>query len=375
MGTGVVPIVISYQIMIKNCLKRLSVINGIFLLSVLLAGCSAQPRHVNVEKARGQQVELSWPLPPAEPRIKFLQDIKGPEDIKVKESFFEKLAGFLFGKEENSIVKPYGITVDSLGRIIITDIGIKKLHVFDMKKKKYFQIPKSVDNILKSPIGVAVDALDNIYVSDSVRKKVFVFNKGGRKIGEIEGEFGRPTGLAINKENEILYVVDTTEHRVKVFNLKGDLKGVIGERGVNDGEFNYPTNIFIDNEGLIYITDSMNFRVQIFNSEGKFVSRFGKHGNGSGDFSRPKGISVDSEGHIYIIEGLFDVVQIFDRKGRFLLPFGQTGTDLGEFWLPTGLFIDEEDRIYVADSYNSRIQVFQYLTETDQLTTDNETKY
>ena len=372
MGAGVAPTVISYQIMIKNCLKSLSVISGLFLLLVLLAGCAAPQHRVNVEKAREHQVELFWPLPPAEPRIRFLQDIKGPADIEVQESFFEKLAGFLFGKDEDSIVKPYGITVDSLGRIIITDTGIKRLHVFDMKKKKYFQIPKTADNILKSPIGVAVDALDNIYVSDSVRKKVFVFNKAGRNIGEVEGEFGRPSGVAIDKENKVLYVVDTVEHQVKVFNLEGDLEGVIGKRGVADGEFNYPTNIFIDNKGLIYVTDSMNFRVQIFNSEGKVVSRFGNHGNGSGDFSRPKGVSVDSEGHIYIVEGLFDVVQIFDKNGQFLLPFGSTGNDVGEFWLPTGLFIDEEDRIYVADSYNSRIQVFQYLTEKGQLEADTE---
>jgi DNA-binding beta-propeller fold protein YncE len=361
--------------MIKNCLKPLRIILILFLLSVFFAGCSAPPHQVKAEKAAEPQVELFWPLPPAEPRIKFVRNLKGPADIEVKESFFDKLAGYLFGKEEESIVKPYGITVDSLGRIIITDAGIKKVHVFDMKKKKYFQIPKGDDDILKSPIGVAVDGLDNIYVSDSVRKKVFIFNKSGRNVGEINGEFGRPTGIAIDKKNENLYVVDTLEHQVKVFNLKGEAKGVMGNRGVAKGEFNFPTNIFIDNEGLLYVTDSMNFRIQILSNEGKFISRFGNHGDGSGDFSRPKGVGVDSEGHIYIVEGLFDVVQIFNREGQFLLHFGKTGKDVGEFWLPTGLFVDKEDRIYVADSYNSRIQVFQYLRERDQVAASNETNH
>ena len=123
-------------------------------------------------------------------------------------------------------------------------------------------------------------------------------------------------------------------------------------------EFNHPVDITIDREGMVYVVDSMNFRVQIFDKSGRFNSSFGRHGDGTGDFGRPKGIAVDRDGNIYVADALFDTVQIFDRLGNFLLNFGSVGKTAGRFWLPSGLFVDDGNKIYVGDSYNSRVQVW-----------------
>ncbi len=327
---------------------------------LLLAGCSAP--QTKMERAIIPEEPLVWPVSTTDkPRIKYIREISRPEDVKVKDSFFEKLKKFLFGVSEERIAKPYGVTTDGSNRIVVADTASRAIHIFDVQKGKYFTVNDASSASLLSPIGVAVDGEGNIYVTDSELKKVLVYNKKGNFLFDVSQNLLRPTGIAINKSKKLIYVTDTWAHNIKVFNIKGDLVRTFGGRGNGHGDFNFPTNIFIDNQGLIYVTDSMNFRVQVFDKDERFYSKFGRHGDSSGDFSNPKGIAVDSEGHIFVVDANFDTVQIFDLKGRLLLNFGHSGQERGQFWLPSGIHIDEKDRIYVSDAYNSRVQVFQFL--------------
>jgi sugar lactone lactonase YvrE len=331
----------------------------IFLVSSsFLNGCSSTP---SVTDRRDLKTPLVWPLPPAEPIIEYSKSLSSSADISGKKGFFKSFVDFIFGKHEERMVKPYGVTVDSARRVIIADTALRRLHIYDEENNRYSWIDKAKKIRFVSPVGVATDRNDNIYVSDSELGKVFKLNKDGKFISLVSGDFVRPTGLAINKEEGILYVVDTWDHNIKAYNLEGEYLFTIGRRGLGDGKFNYPTNIYVDKEGTVYVTDTMNFRIQIFERDGKFISLFGNHGDGSGDFARPKGIGVDGEGHIYVVDALFDVIQIFDRHGKYLFAFGGTGQGRGMFWLPGGLFVDEGNTVYVADSYNRRVQVFKYL--------------
>jgi len=337
----------------------------VLLLGALLlcAGCAGPALRAPDPEAES----LVWPQPPQTPRIQYVRSVSGPSDIGITKSWFRRTVDTLLGRDdaEEKILVPYGVFADA-GGIYVTDTAARLLHVFDLEEGKYFQIRESLKDELVSPIGVAVDGKrGEIYLSDSVLRQVFVFGKGGKYLREIGSSelFVRPTGIALGGEK--VYVVDTHLHQVLVFDTKsGELAFRIGSNGSGQGEFNYPTNIFIRN-GLLYITDSMNFRVQMFTMDGTFLSAFGKLGDGSGDFSKPKGIAVDSEGHIYVADAHFDAVQIFDREGNLLLIFGSSGKGSGEMILPAAMFIDEKDMVYVADSYNNRVQVFRYLREKE----------
>lgn len=323
-------------------------------------------------KQKGKETkELCWPSPPGTPRIKYLNCISSPKDLKLKQSsLFKRMIKKFIGIEDfefSTLVFPYGVATDSRDRIIAADAKSRLIHVFDPRGEKYFTIKPPGDDIFVSPIGVALDSEDNIYVSDSYTGKIFIFDKSGKfkgKIGKVEGLFKRPTGIAINKNLGWLYVVDTLENEIVVLDLEGREKFRFGKRGYGKGEFNFPTQICIK-DNKVYITDTLNARIQIFDKDGNFVSMFGRLGSGIGDLDKPKGVAVDSEGHIYVVEGLHDVVQIFDQKGNLLLAFGGTGSGRGEFYLPTAIHIDEDDNIYVSDSYNRRIQVFRYLKSAD----------
>lgn len=306
---------------------------------------------------------LFWPLPPETPRVQYLRTITSPESLGIRKSFLKKIVAFFTGKQKTQMRQPYGIAVAPDERIYVADSALGAVHLFDMNKRRYRLIEGAGKIKFRFPVGITLDNQGRVYVSDVEQRAVFGLNDKGKLHVKLTGSLQRPTGVAYNPSNNLLYVVDTAQHHIQVFDLEGTAKFIIGERGSEKGQFNFPTNIAIDRQGRLYITDSMNFRVQILLPTGAFVAQFGRLGDALGDMARPKGIGIDSEGHIYVVEGLYDAINIFEPDGQLLLTFGGPGRGPGEFWLASGLYIDARNRVYLADSYNSRIQVFQYMKD------------
>lgn len=301
-------------------------------------------------------------------KLSFERTLNSERDVRGKPGFWKKLVDAVAGEPDyRTMVRPYGVAVDSRGRVIVTDPGLGGIHIFDTEQHKYKFVErkeKRHDSMLQ-PQCVAIDASDNIYVTDSIAGKVFIFEPSGKYKGVLgslkggEGFFKRPTGIAIERETQQIYITDTLRDRVYVMDKDGQVAKTIGKQGDQNGEFNLPTELLIKN-GVLAVVDAMNFRVQTFDRQGNFQSVFGSLGDGDGSTFRPKGIGLDSENHIYVVEALWGSVRVFDQEGQLLYFFGRRGRGLGEFQLPTGLFIDGNDRVYVADSYNHRVQVFQY---------------
>ncbi|GAB4539310.1 MAG: 6-bladed beta-propeller [Thermodesulfovibrionia bacterium] len=337
-------------------------VRGLIALLAIVISIAFSCTGMDVTLKKKEETLIQWPTPPQRPRIRYIGSI---EKVPNKRGWFKRIVETIFGREEPlaRFVRPYGVFTDTNGIMYVTDPGAHLLYILNMEAGESLEI-RDINGIkLLSPIGITGDR-DYVYLTDSILKRLFVLDKMGGYVREIGGDdmFVRPAGVAVDGNR--LYVVDTHRHQVLVFDKdKGNLLFTIGRNGTDKGEFNFPTNVFVGRDGFLYIMDTLNFRVQIFNKDGGFVSMFGKNGDGSGDFSKSKGIAVDSEGHIYVADAHFDCVQIFDRDGRLLLIFGKTGTGDGEMSLPAGIFIDESDRVYVADSYNRRVQVFQYSKE------------
>nr|NCR42073.1 6-bladed beta-propeller [Microcystis aeruginosa W13-11] len=119
-----------------------------------------------------------------------------------------------------------------------------------------------------------------------------------------------------------------------------------------------PFGIAVGSGGNIYVADTFNSRVQVFNPSGVFQSAFGSFGTGDGEFSFPNGIAVGSGGNIYVADTFNSRVQVFNSNGVFQSAFGSGGSGDGEFFIPVGIAVDGGGNIYVADARNNRVQVF-----------------
>jgi len=351
------------QRLIIRAFVRLSIL--LLLAAVLTSG--AIPAFA--AKRPKATAEAPWPelLLDEGRKLTYERTLTNEQDTRGKKKFWSKLVEIAIGEPDyKPMVRPYGVAVDSKGRIIVTDPAVAAVHIFDFVQHKYKMIDrwdKSRDPMIE-PQCVAVDDKDNIYVTDSRAGKVFVFDSEGKTrhvFGSLkggEGFYKRPTGISIDPETHRVYVTDTLRDRVYILDADGQVLRSFGQHGSGDGEFNLPTEIHVKN-GLVAVVDAMNFRVQLFDRDGKFQGIIGTTGDSRSGIFRPKGIAIDSEDHIYLVDGQWGVVQVFDRQGHLLYTFGN-GTGFGQFRLPTGLFIDHDDRVYLADSFNHLVQVFQY---------------
>lgn len=344
-----------------------------FLISAdLRAGDRSQDRNRREKsptKNSTPNITLTWPLPPEPARIRYITAYRGVDDFKPAKKP-SRVAKLLLGDADPSarpsdvMMKPYGVSVGPDGKVYVTDTAARRVFSFDPDRRVVAFVGEGRTGRISKPIGVAVDQRGVVFVADATLRRVFGYRPDGELLIAIgrDGELENPSGLAIDRRSGQLYVADAGKHQVLCYSTTtGALVRTIGRRGAEPGEFNFPTNLAVDGAGTLYVADTMNFRVQMFDRDGRVVSTFGEIGDGLGQLNRPKGVAVDSEGHIYVVDASFNNFQIFDQTGQLLLFVGKGGSVAGEFSLPAGIFIDEKDRIYVADQGNARVQVFQYV--------------
>ncbi len=329
------------------------------LVLLLCGGCGNDRGEVSFEP----DVLLTWPEPPELPRIRYVGDISTEADLKKETSWAEGLGELLFGEKEIGVlVAPYAVAIDHDNKLFVADTAASVIHVFDINKRTYKQFADLAGREkLQKPVGLTI-ADKWIFVVDSALCKVCIFQKNGKFVTSFGDErLQRPSGIAVRRDEKLLYVTDTARHTVDVFTTTGTFVRQIGSRGVSEGMFNFPTHLWLDDNGYLYVSDTLNYRIQVFTPDGRFQRMFGRQGDRPGNFAHPCGVATDSFGNIYVTDRQFENVQIFDPQGRILMAFGREGTQAGQFWLPAGIFIDARNRIYVADSFNKRIQVFELL--------------
>ncbi|MBI5135898.1 MAG: 6-bladed beta-propeller [Nitrospirae bacterium] len=325
---------------------------------LVLGGCAARPGGLTL----APDMERVWPVPPDAPRIAYLHQIRVPEDAGVREGAWRRLVSLVAGRREPPrIEQPVSVYADAEGRLLVTDIGLQVVHVFNTRQGTYAQAFRLPGGRLASPVGVAFDPARRwIFVADSILNHVYVYDTDGIYVGVFGEGLKRVAGLAWDVPRQRLFAADTGNHRVVVFDANGAMTGEIGKRGEGPGEFNYPTHVAVNGAGELLVTDSLNFRVQVFGADGAYRAELGGLGQVLGRFSKPKGVAVDEGGRVFVVDGIYDVVQLFDADGRLLMHFGGSGSGPGQFWLPAGIAVTGND-IYVADTRNGRVQIFRLL--------------
>jgi DNA-binding beta-propeller fold protein YncE len=330
--------------------------------------------------------KIVWPNPPAIARIKFLDLYTGEkidrskfEAKKKKQTWMDRLAGAQSTDQIKitslpfQLIRTYGVGSDSKGRVYAADQGVGGIFVFDPENKDKVELIGKDEHVhFQMLAGLAIDDNDRIFVTDLKARHVLVLNPKH----EPEGVFGsdvlvRPGGIAIDKENRFVYVVDSGNDVVDVFDADSyKLLRQIGKpshkhESTDPGTFALPECVAVDSDGNVYVTDTFNNRIEIFDADGNFISTFGKNGDAPNDLERPKGIAVDGDGHIWVVDAATNQVKVFRSDGRLLIYFGGQGYYPGQFMGPWGIAIDKFNRVIVSETFPGRVQVFRYVTDSE----------
>lgn len=341
---------------------------------------------------------LIWPAPPNVGRVKYLTYFAGQkipteaEDKAAtkakKQSWMDRVAGVAPEKRKENrmlpfqLLGPFGMAVNSKGEVFVGDQKVGAIFVFNSENRDDVKLIRNGFEATFGLInGVAFDDDDRIFITDGKLHRVLILDKTYKVLDQIKEGLVDPVGIAIDTENRLVYVVDTQQDQVFVYDadsLKPKRQlGHVGKKHelTTPGDFSLPTGVALDKDNNVYVTDTLNFRVEIFDADGNFISEFGRHCDGPGCFAHPKGIAVDGDGHIWVADPMLDILQIFDREGQLLAFLGGHGNLLGQFSSLVGVTFDRKsNRVFTSEQYPGRVQAFRYLTdaEAEQLKQEKE---
>jgi sugar lactone lactonase YvrE len=324
---------------------------------------------------------IVWPNPPAVARIRYtgfyaaekVSQVEAGNNSK-KAKWMDRLAGTQPQSESKvlwQLNEPYGLAVDSKNNLYVADQKVGAIFIFNTETRDLDMIKNKVHAHFVRIIGLAMDDNDRLFVSDPGLHHVLVFNAAHAAEDVITEGLVNPGSLALDRENRLLYVSDIDLDQVLVYDADSlKLLRKIGTTGhhhelTTPGDFARPTGLAVDPDGNLYVADTLNNRVEIFDADGKFITTFGKAGDGPGYFSRPKGVAIDSDGHIWVVDGMQDRVQVFNREAQLLISFGGHGLLPGQFQGLVGIATDKNNRVFTSEIYPGRVQQFRYVTDAE----------
>jgi DNA-binding beta-propeller fold protein YncE len=160
-----------------------------------------------------------------------------------------------------------------------------------------------------------------------------------------------------------VYVTDTGNKRVVIFDSDGSSLASFGGAGLGVGQFDEPVGIAVDDQGRIYVADTWNKRIQVMIPAGNNLT-YPTHITwdieawyGESLDNKPF-LAVDEDYNSYIADPIFGRVLVFDIEGNFLRAWGGYGSGLNEIGTVGGLAVDSQGSVWVTDSRNNRIMRF-----------------
>ncbi len=186
---------------------------------------------------------------------------------------------------EGALWSPLGIRIDASGALLVTDVVEARNAVYiypaEITRARSWQNLQVTPFIFGEtgqeagqflyPNSAVADSQGRIYVTDGNNGRIstwdpegnFLFNFGR---GGGDSSISLPRGAFIDGSDR-LHVVDAVGQNAKVFDVSGpepDFLFTFGDWGLDDGLFNYPNDIALDDTGRLYIADRENHRIQVW---------------------------------------------------------------------------------------------------------------
>jgi DNA-binding beta-propeller fold protein YncE len=263
------------------------------------------------------------------------------------------------------------VTVDAENRVYVFDRGEVPVRVFDPQGEL---LASWGVGLFTHPHAIEVGWDGHLYCTDDGDHTVKKLTLEGEVVLEIgtrgvatpymSGDpFCRCTHSALGPQGEI-YVSDGYGNpRVHKFDRDGRHLLSWGEAGVEPGSFNLPHNVALGPDGLVYVVDRENHRIQIFDDKGNYQDEWR-------NVHRPTGLCLTPgpEPVWLVAEGgpsfaysqeapnLGPRLTLLNTNGEVLTRLGECpgGVEGTTFAAPHGVAADSHGNFYVGELIRSR---------------------
>ena len=163
------------------------------------------------------------------------------------------------------------------------------------------------------PHGMSVDSKGRIWVTDQQSKdgkgaQVFAFDRTGKVVMTLgkpgvavagPDTFAEPTAVLVSPQGAI-FVADGHSNgkgpaRIVKFDAQGRFLKAWGERGAGPGQLEVPHTLGMDSKGRLFVGDRWNDRIQIYDQDGRLLDSWTQ-------FGRPSGLYIDRGDTLYVAD-------------------------------------------------------------------------
>jgi tripartite motif-containing protein 71 len=264
----------------------------------------------------------------------------------------------------SALNRPTGIVVDFQGNIFISDTGNDRVVKCDEKGRFLDEIGGFGSGVgeFNRPTYMASDKGLNLYVVDAQNKRIQRLDRNLNFISaiEIQGDedfagLGLPEGIALTPSGEI--VVSDIEGDLLI-ELSGfsEYKTTYGGFGEMEGGLRDPLGVFVDRNGDVYVADSRNDRVAVFDQFGNFLRSLGDK-----VLNDPAGVTVGRDGSVYVANTGGNSLAVFGQEGDLIAEYGKSEQGMMGLSEPTDLELGPKGKLFLVDSGNHRIVVYEVL--------------
>lgn len=291
------------------------------------------------------------------------------EEILIYDSKFNKLEiklnnnylKFKIRKDKIYLINENEILIiDSKGEKInektIPNYKIKSFDI-DIDDKIYFLSDKGIlvfDKNLKFLKEIKLEKEGDEIFFDLSRAVILYFKNEGIKVLPPQFEFEvienleYPSDITIDEDGNI-YLLNTKSSEIVIFDKNLKFKNKFGKEILK-----YPNGIFYY-KGKIYVADSWNNKIRVFDKKGNLIFSFGTFGNKENEFSYPSKIKVYND-LIYVLDVYNHKLKIFDLNGNYKYSIGESPFKyLLQFIKPKNIllepyeFIVKDESIIISD--------------------------
>lgn len=261
---------------------------------------------------------------------------------------------------DSSLRKAYGMWANNEDRIYITEADEGRILNWYQGQVEVLK-PEAVDDDLGSlspAVGggfVLVNSGDSqiVLLSASMQPEY-----GFSGSGSAEGSLNEPLS-AVMSANQRIYVADTDNHRISVFNAQGLFLYSFGTNDDNGQSLNKPTHIFVDAQERVYVLEQAANRVSIYNYLGSLLQQFNSATinqwfDTQADITA---FTVDQQGRLYLADSDSGQIVIRDwQQGQTLDRFGSFGQAAGQYRYIQQLAVSESGKLWVLDSKVAKLE-------------------
>jgi hypothetical protein len=206
-------------------------------------------------------------------------------------------------------------------------------------------------SVFSYTIGQPVFVKNSLQEINSCEGKIqltLVRTWGGDEINDENQFFKFPRDVKVSQDG-LIYIADSINNRIQVFDRKGNFKRSVGTAGQGPADLLQPSSLDLDKNNNLIVSDSGNLRIQAFDSRGNYLNSF------RFDNKRPTSIAVTKKNEIvfYSFEKTFisgSLLYILDYKGKLLREIGNPPIRAKSIMENESLFftLDSDDIIYIS---------------------------